>query len=74
MNQLNLFIIYVSCFRGSETGDLSTAGKIKEEKVWLCELDRLNQYTVGADKNGTPVFVHFSAQGASILIISVAIM
>ena len=31
-------------------------------------------YTVDADKNGTPVFVHFSAQDASILIISVAIM
>ena len=31
-------------------------------------------YTVGADKNGTPVFVHFSAQDASILIFSVAIM
>ena len=30
--------------------------------------------TVGADKNGTPVFVHFSAQAASISIISVAIM
>ena len=32
------------------------------------------QSTVGADKNGTPVFVHFSAQDASISIIPVAIM
>ena len=31
-------------------------------------------YTVGADKNGTPDLVHYSAQDASILIISVAIM
>ena len=31
-------------------------------------------YTVGADKNGTPDFVHYSAQDASILIFSVAIM
>ena len=30
--------------------------------------------TVGADKNGTPVFVNFSALDASILIISAAIM
>ena len=30
-------------------------------------------HTVGADKNETLVFVHFSAQGASISIISVAI-
>ena len=33
-----------------------------------------NIYTVGADKNGTLVFVHFSAQAASISIISVAII
>ena len=30
--------------------------------------------TVGADKNGTPVFVHFSAQAASNSNISEAIM
>ena len=30
--------------------------------------------TVGADKNGTLVFVHFSAQAASISISSVAII
>ena len=30
--------------------------------------------TVGADRNETLVFVHFSAKGASISIISVAIM
>ena len=32
------------------------------------------EITVGADKNGTPVFVHFSAQDASISNISEAIM
>ena len=31
-------------------------------------------FTVGADKNETLVFVNFSAQGASILKISVAFM
>ena len=36
---------------------------------------RLDYYiTVGADRNETLVFVHFSAKGASISIISVAIM
>ena len=30
--------------------------------------------TVGADKNGTPIFVHFSVQAASISISSVAII
>ena len=44
-----------------------------EEPV-SCNFFHFQVSTVGADKNGTPVFVHFSAQDASILIISVAIM
>ena len=45
--------------------------------IRTCLVTRLLQastlITVGADKNETLVFVHFSAQGASISIISVAI-
>ena len=55
---------------------------VPDDPVWtelyvltLCvNLDTFNLVTVGADKNETLVFVHFSAQGASISIISVAIM
>ena len=40
---------------------------------WSYDNGDISVTTVGADKNGTPVFVHCSAQAASILIISVAI-
>ena len=59
---------------------LLSVDKVREQD-WVPEMSSLVivmlikklQNTVGADKNETLVFVHFSAQGASISVISVAI-
>ena len=52
-----------------------TQNHVTHDTIFIAVIELiLKLHTVGADKNGTPVFVHFSAQAASNSNISEAIM
>ena len=64
---------------GSTTSSFTAANQIYLVVIYVdveeyLEEKYLHKYTVGTDKNGTPVFVHFSAQAASNSNISEAIL